>query len=262
MAQNMTDIDTFVGARAPFNPNFPTQNETPTGVGGDTIAGWYRWYYAWACASCSAASGDGGNYSRIFSISGDDRGFYFTINPMPNETGSRCLYAFNDFSSYKAGDGFNTLLMANDRKQDIATTGWYPGYGGEFSQAGNSLGKILMRDYTQIGGNTGAQLICLNVNNNTLISGTNAIIPFPNGPDYSLVLLPLFIKEERRGDLRGTLPGLYFTPQLRPYDDGTIIENVIGYEGRKFLCISAANSSSADITDTGRVFIDLTGPWR
>ena len=44
--QNMADIDTFIGARAPFDPLNPTKNEVPSGSGTSGYYGWYKWLYA------------------------------------------------------------------------------------------------------------------------------------------------------------------------------------------------------------------------
>lgn len=45
MAQGMTDLDTFVGARAPFDPLDPSKNEVPQGSGSGMRSGWFKWYY-------------------------------------------------------------------------------------------------------------------------------------------------------------------------------------------------------------------------
>ena len=46
IAEGMSDIDTFVGGRAPWEPAAPTRNEVPSGSGTTMYTGWFKWYYA------------------------------------------------------------------------------------------------------------------------------------------------------------------------------------------------------------------------
>jgi hypothetical protein len=62
MAENMSDIDTVVGAQAPFDPNRPLQNTVGTGTGGGAVDGWYKWYHSRLDQNSSeSAGGTGGN---------------------------------------------------------------------------------------------------------------------------------------------------------------------------------------------------------
>ena len=71
IAEGMSDIDTFVGAQAPFTPAAPTRNEVPTGSGTTMYVGWFKWYYA--RNSYNENSGDNGNWARSWVLVGDDR---------------------------------------------------------------------------------------------------------------------------------------------------------------------------------------------
>ena len=115
-----------------------------------------------------------------------------------------------------------------------------------------------MRDYTGIGGNMRLGMLSLNDGNHQNVSGRSANIPFPNGPDYGLILHPVYLREAS-GDLRGILPGVLWVHQNQPYGHLTLIENVIGYESRKFLYVTLDYSHEGN---TSGFCFDITGPWR
>jgi hypothetical protein len=258
IAEGMSDIDTFVGAQAPFTPGAPTRNEVPTGSGTAMYMGWFKWYYA--RNSYNENSGDNGNWSRSWVLVGDDRGFFLT-NSSGYQGDWRVLHAFTDFDSYKPGDNFASYLIASERYQQVSYTGGsYPVSDAYSCYSLDTTGKICMRDYTGIGGNQRIGMFSLNDGNNQNISGRSGAIPFPNGPDYGLILHPIYLREASGGHLRGTLPGMFWVHQNQPYDHLTKIDNVIGYEDRKFLYVTIASYSN-EANSCGFCF-DITGPWR
>lgn len=256
MAESMTDADTFAGARAPFNPLFPTRNEVGTGSGDGAYVGWYKWVQA------GNGGSDHGPGARNWVLIGDDRGFYFALCPGLGTTYSapnnRAIYAFGDFPSFKAADGFDTLLCATDHYATAGSQRSTPWDGSRFEASNDFTGKVLMRDYSQVGGNVRVGFLGLNLTNGLVDSGRVFQVPFPNGPDFSLLLHPQYIKQEN-GHLRGTLPGAYQVCQAQPYPDMTLVDNVVGYPGRKFLLVCGYNSGA---TDFSLVAFDVTGPWR
>lgn len=257
IAEGMSDVDTFVGAQAPFTPGAPTRNEVPTGSGTTMYAGWFKWYYA--RQSYAETSGDNGNWGRSWVLIGDDRGF-FLINSSGYQGDWRVLHAFTDFDSYKPGDNFASYLIASERYQQANYTGGsYPYQDAYSCQSLDTTGKICMRDYTQLGGNVRLEMLSLNDQNAQSISGRTGAIPFPNGPDYGLILHPIYLRESG-GHLRGVLPGMLWVHQNQPYGHLTMIDNVIGYEDRKFLYVTIASYSSEG-NSCGFCF-DITGQWR
>lgn len=259
IAEGMSDIDTFVGGRAPYDPASPTKNEIPSGTSTTQYAGWFKWYYA--RQSYSESSGDNGNWSRSWVLIGDDRGFFLS-----NSSGYggdwRILHAFTDFDSYKAGDNYASYLIASERYQQVSYSGGSYPYNDAYSAySQNTTGKVCIRNYTQIGENTRLGMLSLNDGNSSNISGRSSNIPFPNGPDYGLILHPIYLREtDSGGHLRGVLPGIYWIHQNQPYAHLTLIDNVIGYEGRKFLIVTI--SSYGGEGNTCSFAYDITGAWR
>lgn len=256
LAEDMVDIDTFVGARAPFDPAAPTRNELPSGSGNSMYSGWFKWYFA--RNNTPETYGDNGAGARSWVLVGDDRGFFLAC---ASGWGGdrRVLYTFTDFDSYKPGDNYASFLTASDRYRTVSE--WPNSYPSQESYSTHSLettGKICMRDYTQVGGNVRLGLLSLNDGNAQTVSGRSGHIPFPNGPDYGLILHPIYLRESS-GHLRGFLPGMYWIHQNQPYAHLTLIDQVLGYPERKFLIVTLDYAHEGN---TSSVAFDITGPWR
>ncbi|KAF7599465.1 MAG: hypothetical protein CGU28_05320 [Candidatus Dactylopiibacterium carminicum] len=257
IAEGMADIDTFVGAQAPFTPGAPTRNEVPSGSGTAMYTGWFKWYYARSTAYEN--NGDSGAAARSWVLIGDDRGF-FLANSSGLGGDKRVLHAFTDFDSYRPGDNFASYLIATENYSPTGS-GNYFSYPSQYAYSAYSLdttGKICLRDYTGIGGNVRIGMLSLNDQNGQNVSGRSAAIPFPNGPDYGLIIHPIYLRESG-GHLRGTLPGIFWVHQNQPYGHLTKIDNVIGYEDRKFLYVTVDYGSEGN---TSGFMFDITGPWR
>ena len=257
MAEGMSDIDTFVGARAPYDPFASTKNERATGSGNTVVDGWYKWYYARNDTTNTYDQGAPAALNRSWVLVGDDRGFYVSIEL--NGSYGRVVYCFTDFESYRAGDGFNTLLTATDWYQaaNTAFSANTVDQSSHFNRALEFTGKILMKDHIQVGGTIRAGFTSLNTNNSQSISGYSTGIPWPNGPDYSLLLHPTYLRQEN-GHLRGKMPGMMWVLNDQPLQDQAVVDGVAGYAGRKFLIVNSGYGISGDVS---RLAFDITGPW-
>ena len=269
MAQGMSDINTFVGARAPYDSAAPTKNEVGTGSGTSAYDGWYKWYYARAAANAADTSAPAA-YNRAWSLVGDDRGFYI-FNEMDSGSQVRGGRCFTDFESYRSGDGFNTLLCAQDTygiaSSAMSTMGSVGSEGYNTADAGvrfvrslEPTGKILMRNYTQVGSNVGANFFSLNAINGQVVSGYSTGINWPNGSDYSLVLAPVYIMESTQ--LRGKMPGMFWVMNNSPgFNHLDVVTGVTGYPGRTFMLFKVAHGVSGSAAITAMLAFDITGPW-
>lgn len=266
MAQGMSDIDTFVGARAPYDAALPTKNETGTGSGSTAVDGWYKWYYAHAVLNAGSGTYESAApnaTARSWVLVGDDRGFYLFTDVNPADTNNyRIGYCFTDFESYRAGDGFNTLLCASEFYATASTTvtGAYIDGPCPFNRTLDYTGKVLMRDHVQVGGTVRAGFATLGTLNSQQISGYSTGVPWPNGPDYGLVLHPVHLKQEN-SHLRGKMPGVMWVHNdvQTGIPDLTIVDSVTGYVGAKFLVVGLGYSSAA--ANVTRMAFNITGPW-
>jgi hypothetical protein len=85
--------------------------------------------------------------------------------------------------------------------------------------------------------------------------GQCAIFPYPHPVDNGFMMTPLLCMQG--GVLRGKMPGVFEPLQGRCLDQFSIVENVDGYPGRKFMALwaYALNSDSS----TGMLMFDITG---
>lgn len=247
LAENMSDIDTFVGARVPYNPADPTRNERGHG--------WFKWWQA------AAGGGDGGSGARKWLVVGDDRGFYFhTASAASGNFSFRAMCGYLEFPSYKASDAYNGAIWGGEAYGGQAVGDYF--VNGAEGVAANYAGSVyagsrVLRDFTGLAPTRHA-LMSLTTGG-SYVSGVSTGLPYPNGPDFSMVLHPAYLKDENAA-LRGYAPGLYVihndlgTTQV----DLTVLENVSGYAGKKFLLTVVPYEGSQQ----SWVALDLTGPWR
>lgn len=262
ICESMTDIDTIVGAQAPYAPAYPTQNWAQRTA---NQWGWYKWYHG--RQGGYESQGDGGAGPRNWVLVGDDRLFFLltTVTPGYNWYG-RVAYCFGDINSFKAGDQFGTVLFAHDNLSGNSTAfpdpAWAGGVGPALSL--DYTGNALLRSYTQLGNPVRCGATSLTLTNTRRLSGSGPLA-FPNGPDYSLWLLPVYLMQEDL-HVRGMLPGMYWVPHDRPYADLTIVDNVVGMPGRKFLLVRQSYGTDYGMetgaAELGQVAFDVTGPWR
>lgn len=255
IVEDLSDIDTIVGAQAPYDPNNPTKNWRQ--VEADQW-GWYKWYHARHYGYENTGDGGGGN--RNWVLVGDDRLFFlFVTNAAGFSWYGRNCYCFGDITSFKPGDNYATVLAADDNYWGMRNYEHFPGQFGGYglTQSLDFTGKVLLRNHTQLGNPVRFGVTSLNTNNGQQICGRGPM-PFPNGADYSLWLLPTYVREES-GHMRGLMPGMLWMPQDRPYSDLTIVDNVVGQAGKRFLLVRTQYSWE---TEGAQIAFDITGPWR
>ena len=71
IVEDLSDIDTIVGAQAPYDPNNPTQNWKQVTA---SQWGWYKWFHA--RSKQDESNGDSGGGGRNWVLIGDDRLFF------------------------------------------------------------------------------------------------------------------------------------------------------------------------------------------
>lgn len=118
LALEMTEINTISGMQCPFNPANPNQNWQVDGTESGARPGWAKLVYGcWSQGqSTYLTSGSSGNH--IWSVVGNDEGFYLiqacvSDNGNPNQVG-----AVNYFGKYESlnENPFNYLICANHKR--------------------------------------------------------------------------------------------------------------------------------------------------
>lgn len=255
IVESMSDIDTITGAQAPYDPLYPNQNWKSRE---SWHYGWHKWYHGMTGGYDNY--GDSGAGPRNWFLIGDGSLFFLLTTMAPNYNWyGRIAYAFGDIISFKSGDACRTILQAHDSYSSQQYRSYPNEYGGSnIYYERRWSGSVILKDYTQMGNPVRWSLIAPNFNGTTKVSGNNPGVPFPNGPDYSLWLLPTYLQQEN-GHVRGVMPGFRFLVQHKPVNDGTIVDNVVNEPGKEFIIMSMQESSEADYA---RIGFDITGPWR
>lgn len=256
MAQNMSDLDTFVGARAPFDPSDPSKNEVPKGSGSSMRAGWYKWYYAAYNASSFNEYNAPSNGPRAWWLVGDGRTFYVGLAWTLNHAWAS-PWGFGDLVSLQQPDAFATFLAAGEHVGNVGNN-TAPHESGGLSRMWPDSGRLLLRDYLGEGLPTRFAAITLNVagGSSTGVSGYGTKVLFPNGPGNGLLLHPAWALQGN-GHLRGQLRGLYHVLHRQALGHLAMVDGVAGLPGRKALLVDVFATSS----DAGSVAFDITGPW-
>ena len=211
IAESMIDIDDFGSyAKAPTSPTHPNTNEQGNGVtGASGIYGWAKWYHGVETTSFLKETGTTGQSpSLAWEIVGDDSSLYLFAQ-ITNAAG-RATYSFSPLLANNSTDKSNCFLSATDGLRAAQADGdtYLTGRNSANCQwkSLDTSGKFILRDYTGVG-NTHANcgLFSLNTGNTQQVSGRSEDLPFPNKPDYSVVLHDIYVKESGAG-IRGTLP--------------------------------------------------------
>ena len=202
-----------------------------------------------------------GSGNKPWFIVANDRFVFFGINYGYSGNYGYTVAAFGDIKSRKAVDPYRFLLRAN-----YGSDGGSPTYASQsiaYCEAGSSYFTTLAKDYTGIGGSIAARIAPLTgAASGGWVSGGGAM-PYPNGADFGLLLVPACVYEHPTFTLRGEVPGALYSPQaigqfqIAPsYAVGTFLDDVPSLPERVLAVIPVADTSRSY-----PFFLDLIGPW-
>lgn len=263
MAQNMSDLDTFIGARAPFDPSDPTKNEVPNGSGSSMRSGWFKWYYALRASGQNGEISAPQNGNRKWWIVGDARGFYIGVCPVEGGFAHAPVWHFGDIDSLQTPDAFAAALCANETQ--IANSAANLNSNGNLASGQTSGGRELLRDYTGEGLSVSFMQRSLDmrqgVGGNFGLSGlADSGVPYPNGPGNGLLVHPVWV-QQGNGHVRGKMRGFYYVLHKQSLGHLAVVD-VAGLPGRKVALLDVmARGIAANTNEMGSVAVDITGPW-
>lgn len=186
--------------------------------------------------------------TREWYLVGNDKTFYLFDAWSSSYPTLHIGYAFGEFSSLKAGDAFNTMLIGH-----TATAPSAPASNQAFTYVNgfaNTTGHLLVRPYSSAVGSVSFAKQSLPLGQMGWGTGIN----YPNLVDNGLHLYPLEIIEGN-AVIRGRMPGL-FTPlestgvNILSNDRTVIIDN------KTYIAIRVCSNNSG-----GNCWLDITGDW-
>ncbi len=263
MAQDMSDLDTFIGVRAPFDPADPTKNEVPQGSGSSMRSGWFKWHYAMSSLTAFSESAQAQAGVRTWWVFGDGRGFYLGVCPVSGGNVQAPVWSFGDVDGLQTPDAFATALCATEHQVVSATIGQQGT--GNLANGSVAGGRVLLRDYTGEGAPVGFIQRSLDVRqgiaSNASYSGlADSGVPYPNGPGNGLLVHPVWL-QQGNGHLRGKMRGFYYVLHKQSLGHLAVVD-VTGLPGRKVILVNVmARGTGSGDSEMGSVAFDITGPW-
>lgn len=213
IVEDMTGIDTMLGAQAPFDVNAPDKNWVATGSGTSVINGWAKWYYAAGGNEDSstneitlAPSG-----KREWVIVGNDSYFYLfaRFHTSNSYTGRMFPYFFGpldaDYSQTSA------IIALHNNQQ--ASGSVYPYDLSALSVEGVDKQISLLSDYKKQSKSVFAKTL---PPRSVVRTGYSNYFKPPDA-DVPVFSFRLPIIESDSNVLRGNMPGVYWLGQATPY---------------------------------------------
>lgn len=216
--------------------------DTFTGQSPASVSGGFYWYKGANTAT-----------AKRWILVGDDRFFHFFTDL--SGSGHYRPFLFGDLNSFKAGDGYPTVIAGE------LTAGTGAGSAGWTADAVRSLGQSsenndlhIARAHTQIGASINGTVHLIG---NTTPGGSSGISypgPISNG---CVISQPIYVAEivgTSQMDIRGVMPGAAQPLSTRPFAEKQVVSGLIGTD-KRFLAVPLIQVSG------GQLLVDLTGPW-
>ena len=167
-------------------------------------------------------------------------------------------FGFGDAIEFKPGDAYLSWVTGSPSSNQFSSTQNSGLFNGAMSitavtPSASQATIIASRDFTGVAGARQMQIFASGLN---AILGASANISYPHLIDNGFYMVPALLTQGPPALIRGRLPG-FFEPLHGPcFPNTQIVENVIGYPGRKFMMLWGKNATSI-----GACLIDITGPW-
>lgn len=181
-----------------------------------------------------------------------------TFNTIASPGTNMGSVAFGDAIEFKPGDAYASFVTGSSQPNNL-TSHQYNGLFNAATSITNNIpgttqpGIIFARDFTVVPSARAGQIYASGLN---VQLGLMTYIAYPHQIDNGFYMVPVLVTQGAPSLIRARMPGL-FEPMHGPcFPNGTIIDNVQGYVGRKFMMLYGKNSSSV-----GACVIDITGPW-
>lgn len=256
VAENMLDIDTFDGVVCPMDSTGWT-GITPKGSGQSMISGWAKWYQTCAIGSYSREADTSQQAMAQWILVGDDRGFYISFLSQTAYESYVC--GFNELNQLGEA-GSKTVLIAAMYAGTVSSA--YTSDLVNFGRYGNYSSCFALKPYHGVGSSAALYVGGMFFSNQNIVmqhgTGTAsassgvATVPAPNPVDYGYLAFDVWLYEQNLA-VRGTLPGVLFTPQTVPLNHADIVVN---QNNQRLLAVKVQFSGNQ-----GMMFLDVSDKW-
>lgn len=254
------DGTTSGGAREARLWGYETMSDVDTGTGMYPTAGQHS--NGFFCQKSDTADATGRNWVLITDGKTVYHFAYISSNVTTDDitapSSNMNAFGFGDALEFKSGDAYLSWVTGNPSSNQFSSTQYCGLFNGATSiTAGTpstSVATIIAsRDFTGVAGARQMQIFASGLNASL---GTSANISYPHLIDNGFYIVPALLTQGSPALIRGRMPGYYEPLQSNCFPNTQIIENVIGFTGRKFMMLWGKNSYSV-----GACVVDITGPW-
>lgn len=230
--ESMSDVDTGTAA-------FPTEGQFSGGLyahksESSTVRPWIvvassKLFYVWVAHRGNAAS---------------------SMDAFTNENQ---MWYFGEFSSYKSGDAYNTIIAG----ATAASYDYPEGWPGMVCRNGYLNGHYLARSYTQTGSSIAAsKLSDLCYSDAAVHSGTFGAT-FPDPISGSIYICPMYVSQGATYERRGVLDGQWFIGHNNPLANGDTFDGSGDLAGKTFMYLRVKGYS----TGYSFVALEISDTW-
>lgn len=194
---------------------------------------------------------------------------YFMIEWSPGSyAGQFGATAFGDSETFKAGDAYHCMLLA-DKDESLSSPPGTVAWALQLRRLlySDVIPNVLARNYAQIVGPVacwGLMDVGGRAESATYSAPGGSGIPYPSPVDNGLYAVGVSLCE-RGGTgnvIRGRLPGLYNPLHIRPLSHLAMLDGITGLSGRTLLACDIAGYELGVGAIVAQALFDLTGPWR
>ena len=230
----MTDVNTGVGP-------FPT-------VGQQAGSGLF-----WSKSSTANAT------ARKWFVIGDTRGFYLLTNPSDQEYQG---VFFGDLIPLKSNDPYSAIIRGSTAETATNVNVYTQGL--EYSDPlfASAPSCYWARNPNALGGSVSCfQEASLGPSSTYYSGGSGATLPYPSVVDNGLILVTPRVFKAGVG-IRGTMPGLYFSPQnlVGSFESGNSVVGVGQLSGATLVAVKMGALGAT--SNTAALLLDITSDWR
>lgn len=167
-------------------------------------------------------------------------------------TSPRHVYFFGSITSFKTGDAYGTMLIANSASASNGSAFGASAYN-SYTIAQN--GHFMARSYTQ----SGQSVTCGKYSSAVIPSHlgySTSTLTYPDPVSGGMLLSPVYVYEAVALARRGLLPGCWGPVHSLPGQCGDTFTGVGEMAGKEFILLNASVSST-----TCRVAIEISDTW-
>ncbi|WP_034171141.1 hypothetical protein [Acinetobacter sp. YZS-X1-1] len=229
IVEDMSDIDTLIGAQVPYDTANPNKNWQGTGSGSSAYNGWAKWYYSrYQLEGGTADQTTPPNGNKTWIIVGDGDYFYISNITSSNDNAAH-LHGFGCFDTYAETVDFGNWILsasyAYKRADEYIYTTDYGGLGS------NQQTNYAMYDLNYSLSNKAISLSSTGLNESAVRSGNSNDIGYNiNTP---IMFFPVYLLEGTV--IRGSLKNLFWLRRAFPFSNRQLIQR----KGSVFIAVSA-----------------------